>query len=51
MIEVEVNEPEFSLKNHNRKRVAFGIGVDSVPSNKAWAQSMDIKNTRLLSDF
>lgn len=31
--------------------VAFGIGVDSVPSNKAWAQSMGIKNTRLLSDF
>ncbi|MFC2000096.1 redoxin domain-containing protein [Chloroflexota bacterium] len=31
--------------------VALGIGVDSVPSNKAWAQSMDIKNTRLLSDF
>ena len=31
--------------------VAFGIGVDSVPSNKAWAHSMDIKNTRLLSDF
>jgi len=31
--------------------VALGIGVDSVPSNKAWALSMDIKNTRLLSDF
>ena len=31
--------------------VALGIRVDSVPSNKAWAQSMDIKNTRLLSDF
>jgi peroxiredoxin len=31
--------------------VAFGVGVDSVPSNKAWAQSMDIKNTGLLSDF
>ena len=31
--------------------VAFGIGVDSVPSNKAWAQSMNIQNTRLLSDF
>ena len=31
--------------------VALGIGVDSVPSNKAWAQSMDIKNARLLSDF
>jgi peroxiredoxin len=31
--------------------VAFGLGVDSVPSNKAWADSMKIKNTRLLSDF
>jgi peroxiredoxin len=31
--------------------VAFGIGVDSSPSNKAWAQTMEIKNTRLLSDF
>ena len=31
--------------------VALGIGVDSVPSNKAWADSMAIKNTKLLSDF
>lgn len=31
--------------------VALGIGVDSVPSNKAWAKALDIKNTRLLSDF
>ena len=31
--------------------VALGIGVDSVPSNKAWAEAMHIKNTRLLSDF
>jgi peroxiredoxin len=31
--------------------LALGIGVDSAPSNKAWAQSMDIKNTRLLADF
>jgi len=42
-------------ENHLRfdelNTVALGIGVDSVPSNKAWAQSMDIKNTRLLSDF
>jgi peroxiredoxin len=42
-------------ENHLRfdelKTVALGIGVDSMPSNKAWAQSMDIKNTRLLSDF
>ncbi len=31
--------------------VVLGIGCDSVPSNKAWGQSMDIVNTRLLSDF
>ena len=31
--------------------VGLGIGVDSVPSNKAWAQAMEVKNTRLLSDF
>jgi peroxiredoxin len=31
--------------------VALGIGVDSAPSNKAWAQTMNIKRTRLLSDF
>ena len=45
-----------SLEAHREKleklnTVAFGIGVDSTPSNKAWAQSMEIKNTRLLSDF
>jgi peroxiredoxin len=42
-------------ENHLRfdelNTIAFGIGVDSVPSNKVWAQSMDIKNTRLLADF
>jgi peroxiredoxin len=42
-------------ENHLRfdelNMVALGIGVDSSPSNKAWAQSMDIKNTRLLADF
>jgi peroxiredoxin len=42
-------------ENHLRfdelNAIAFGIGVDSVPSNRAWAQSMDIKNTKLLSDF
>ena len=41
--------------NHMRfdelNTVALGIGVDSMPSNKAWAQSMEIKNTRLLADF
>ena len=45
-----------SLESHFEKfnqlnTVAVGIGVDSVPSNKAWAQSTDIKNTRLLADF
>ena len=42
-------------ENHLRfdelNTVALGIGVDSVPSNKAWAQAMAITNTRLLSDF
>jgi peroxiredoxin len=45
-----------SLEAHREKleklnTVALGIGVDSAPSNKAWAQSMEIKNTRLLADF
>jgi peroxiredoxin len=31
--------------------VALGIGVDSQFSNKAWSQSMNLKNTRLLADF
>jgi peroxiredoxin len=42
---------ENHLRFDDLNTVAFGIGVDSVPSNKAWANSMDIKNTRLLSDF
>ena len=48
---------QMSLLEENHLRfdelntVAFGIGVDSVASNKAWAQSMNVKNTRLLSDF
>jgi peroxiredoxin len=31
--------------------IAFGIGVDSVPCNKAWAKSLGIEKTSLLSDF
>ena len=42
-------------ENHLRfdelNTVAVGIGCDSIPSNKAWGQSMDIQNTKLLSDF
>jgi peroxiredoxin len=47
MRSLEENHLRFDESN----TVALGIGVDSVPSNKAWAQSMGIKNTRLLSDF
>ena len=31
--------------------VAVGVSVDTVPSKKAWAESLGIKSTRLLSDF
>lgn len=31
--------------------IAFGMSVDTVPSKKAWAKSLDIENTSLLSDF
>ena len=31
--------------------VAVGVSVDTVPSKKAWAQSLEIEKTRLLSDF
>ncbi len=31
--------------------VVLGIGVDSSPSNKAWAESMNIKQLKILSDF
>ena len=48
---------QMSLLEENHLRfdelntVAFGVGVDSIPSNKEWAQSIGIQNTRLLSDF
>jgi len=42
-------------ENHDRfdklNTVALGIGVDSVPSNKAWAKSLSIERTGLLADF
>jgi len=31
--------------------VAIGLSIDSVPCKAAWAKSLKIKNTRLLSDF
>ena len=47
MMSLEENYNHF--EQHNT--IAFGLGVDSVPSNKVWADSMGIKKTRLLSDF
>ena len=42
-------------QNHDRFEklgtVALGISVDSVPTKKAWAEDMGVKNTRILSDF
>jgi peroxiredoxin len=41
--------------NHQRledlNTVALGIGVDSAPSNKAWAESMAVTQTKILADF
>ncbi len=31
--------------------IAFGISVDPTPSKKAWAESLGIRRTKLLSDF
>ena len=31
--------------------IAVGINVDTIPSKKAWADSLGLKNTRILSDF
>ncbi len=45
-----------SLEEHFDKfvelnTIALGIGVDSTPSNKAWAKSLNIERTALLADF
>lgn len=47
MLSLEENFNHF--EKHNT--IAFGLGVDSIPSNKAWADSMGIRKTKLLSDF
>jgi peroxiredoxin len=33
------------------KTIAVGLSVDSVPSKRAWAESLGIRSTRLLADF
>ena len=47
MKSLEENYDRFEKLN----ATALGIGVDSEPSNKAWARSLGIGNTSLLSDF
>ena len=47
MKSLEQNKHAFDTLN----TVAVGISVDSVPSKKAWADILEIKNTRLLADF
>jgi peroxiredoxin len=47
MKSLESNKNTFDSLN----TIAVGLSVDSVPSKKAWAKSLGIKNTRLLSDF
>jgi len=47
MKSLENNKSTFDSLN----TIAVGISVDTVPSKKAWANSLSIKNTRLLSDF
>jgi peroxiredoxin len=47
MLSLEEHYERFAALN----AVAFGMGVDSSASNKAWAASMNITRTRLLADF
>lgn len=47
MKSLEKNKAAFDSLN----TIAVGVSVDTVPSKKAWAESLGIKKTRLLSDF
>ena len=47
MKSLEANKELFDSLN----TVALGMSVDTVPSKKAWTESMEVQNTRLLSDF
>jgi len=47
MQSLEANKETFASLN----TVQVGLSVDSVPSKKAWAESLGIKETRLLADF
>jgi peroxiredoxin len=47
MQSLENNKKSFDSLN----TIAVGVSIDTVPSKKAWAKSLGIKNTRLLADF
>ena len=47
MQSLEENNETFESLN----TVPVGISVDSIPTKKAWAENLGIKNVRLLSDF
>jgi peroxiredoxin len=47
MKSLEENKQKFEELN----TIAVGISVDAIPSKKAWAESLGIKETSLLSDF
>ncbi len=47
MLSLEENQQKFAQENCQ----AVGISVDPVPSKNAWAKSLGIKETPLLSDF
>jgi len=47
MVSLEEHFDQFVKLN----TVAVGIGVDSVPSNKAWSKSLNIEKTSLVADF
>ena len=47
MKSLEANQSAFESLNS----VAVGLSVDSIPSKKAWADSLGIKKTPLLADF
>lgn len=47
MKSLEDNKAAFDSLN----TIAVGLSVDSIPSKKAWAESLGIKYTSLLADF
>lgn len=47
MKSLEDNKAQFDAAN----TLAVGLSVDSIPSKKAWADSMGMKHTSLLADF